>query len=411
MSKAPTGLRWRNGRAYVDLSHERFRDGRLAMSLRTSDPDRAVERLQTLKTLMERGEWAMIEHLRSGGLHITDVAAAVRDNRVGELKRGMHEAPVLADAVDAFLQTTEATTSARTYKTYRGACNLLVEHFGLEYEMDQLTREAAEAYLHGPKETAVGRVWAAHSIQSHRKIAAALWDHAIERDRERAANARLEGRLARNPWKDAKVPEVRQTRHVWLQPEEWLDLVDAVRGRPHLGLLTLAYRAGLRQQEATHLRTDVDIVLDGPEPVVKIQPREGQYSWKPKTSNSVRVVPLTPDAVELLREHRKHFAGERYFIRPSTEDKPLSPSACVKWTREAYEAVGIEYGREGDGCTLHTGRHTYASWLAQAGVPLNFVADLLGDTLQVVADTYAHLTPDSLRASAMVGFELVERAR
>ncbi len=65
--------------------------------------------------------------------------------------------------------------------------------------------------------------------------------------------------------------------------------------------------------------------------------------------------------------------------------------------REAFEDAGIKYGREGDGLTLHSGRHTYASWLAQGGRPLNVIASLLGDTTKVVEDTYAHLVPDTFR--------------
>ena len=106
--------------------------------------------------------------------------------------------------------------------------------------------------------------------------------------------------------------------------------------------------------------------------------------------------------VAILGDHiRRGYAGERYLIRTKRYDKPLSSERSIHWTRRAFETAGIRYGRKGDGLTLHSGRHTFASWLAQDGVPLNVIAKLLGDTTKVVEDTYAHLIPDTYRAAVM----------
>ena len=39
----------------------------------------------------------------------------------------------------------------------------------------------------------------------------------------------------------------------------------------------------------------------------------------------------------------------------------------------------------------HAFRHTYATHLVEAGVPIAHVAELLGDTIAVVESTYAHV--------------------
>jgi integrase len=49
------------------------------------------------------------------------------------------------------------------------------------------------------------------------------------------------------------------------------------------------------------------------------------------------------------------------------------------------------------GVIFHTLRHTFASWLVMRQVDLFTVAQLLGDTLKMVEDTYAHLAPDFKR--------------
>ncbi len=96
---------------------------------------------------------------------------------------------------------------------------------------------------------------------------------------------------------------------------------------------------------------------------------------------------------------RLGFAGDRYLIRVRGRDEPISRATATHWTRQAFEAAGIKYGRDGDGLTLHSGRHTYASWLAQDGVSLNVIAKLLGDMTKVVEETYAHLIPDTYRTA------------
>lgn len=58
------------------------------------------------------------------------------------------------------------------------------------------------------------------------------------------------------------------------------------------------------------------------------------------------------------------------------------------WTA-AREALGIE-------CRWHDLRHTCASWLAQAGVPLHTIGEFLGHSSTAVTQRYAHLLPSHL---------------
>lgn len=46
---------------------------------------------------------------------------------------------------------------------------------------------------------------------------------------------------------------------------------------------------------------------------------------------------------------------------------------------------------------FHDLRHTFASWLVQAGVPLTEVRDLIGHASIEMTERYAHLVPDRLR--------------
>ncbi len=59
---------------------------------------------------------------------------------------------------------------------------------------------------------------------------------------------------------------------------------------------------------------------------------------------------------------------------------------------------GIEDRRQK--VTFHTCRHTCASWLVQAGIPLFTVQKILGHSTIALTERYSHLAPDSFRDAA-----------
>jgi site-specific recombinase XerD len=64
--------------------------------------------------------------------------------------------------------------------------------------------------------------------------------------------------------------------------------------------------------------------------------------------------------------------------------------------REAVRKAGLS------GVNFHTLRHTFASRLVQAGVPLNTVRELLGHGSMQVTMRYAHLAPNNLHEAVAV---------
>lgn len=66
--------------------------------------------------------------------------------------------------------------------------------------------------------------------------------------------------------------------------------------------------------------------------------------------------------------------------------------------REAWDRAREETGID---CRWHDLRHTCASWLVQAGVPIYTVAQFLGHSSPAVTQRYAHLAPTHLKEAVL----------
>lgn len=71
----------------------------------------------------------------------------------------------------------------------------------------------------------------------------------------------------------------------------------------------------------------------------------------------------------------------------------------------AREKAG-KAGRNLTSKSFHSLRHSFNSWLANAGVPQEIRQRILGHASVAMNDGYTHMSPDTLRA-ALVGVPLV----
>ena len=101
------------------------------------------------------------------------------------------------------------------------------------------------------------------------------------------------------------------------------------------------------------------------------------------------IVPISPKLLPLLEEARKGA------VCPFVIQHGGKPVKSVKTgTRAAARRAGLK------GVTPHVLRHTGATWLAIAGVPLDQIGRLLGHTdPRVTLRTYAKHSPDYLKGA------------
>jgi integrase len=224
--------------------------------------------------------------------------------------------------------------------------------------------------------------------------------------------AERDGLVDANPCVGVRVPsdgrEERPARI--LIPEECAAIVDAARamdarlGRSLCGpLFALAFGTGLRSGEllalvwgpdgldlegaVVHVRRSLDR-NPGPDALYPIVP--------PKSRASRRDVPLPPDDLTLLRQHRlaTRRPGEGALVFADDQGRPLNAKGVVRYAwRSAVRAAGIAEPLP----TLHDARHAYATHALRAGLTLHAVARLLGHgDVSLVARRYGHALPDEL---------------
>lgn len=401
----PPGLRRRGERAYYVRELPKAVGGdRISKSLEAEwGSELAGTHLSAVNTLWDRGDWPVLRRWQAGEIHISELVRAVREGSWERLRRLNADGYLLGKAVEEHVARTEATRRWKTAAGHRATCEALVDHFGPDRPMHTITKAEAEEFLHAPKKTNREKPWSPSTQELARIRAGALWHYAMDREAE---EARLRGAvptLTVSPWKKAETHKVEKVRPGVLTPEEIIDLIvhPATAATPSAALLGCGALAGLRRNEARHLRTTEDVHIwpkaewtEWEAGSLHVQSRKGEGEWYTKTENSERTVPIPPVLATLILDHmRRGYAGTRYLFRTPGRDRPIGETTFRRWVCTAFEAVGLNYGQEGDGLTYHNLRHSYATILLSEGVSIAAVAELLGDTQEIVLSTYSHALP------------------
>jgi integrase len=203
-----------------------------------------------------------------------------------------------------------------------------------------------------------------------------------------------------NPFRGAmrSLPTVRTEEMVFLSSQE-VDTIAAEIGELYRPLVILLARTGLRWSEATALKVS-DVELFGPRKtvtVVRAWKRDDDgtmYIGEPKSRRSRRTLPLdaaTVDALIPLVASRN--PGDWLFTSKTGRVVAHSTFRKDHWvpTLDRLNATGMLGKRP----RIHDMRHTHASWLIAAGLPLTAVQRRLGhESIQTTSDRYGHLDSD-----------------
>jgi integrase len=228
-------------------------------------------------------------------------------------------------------------------------------------------------------------------------------------------DAVLSKKLHGSPCVEIALPAVVPPAERWLTPHEYdriqLALANRMLEVPHRGaartvrpdplapmwraLVALGCYSGLRCPgeltglDVRHLDLDRRLVR-----VQQVLTRHGMKDYPKTGPGSERWVPFPPEVGELLWRWVGDRTSGPVFL--GARGGRLSEIAIRRVWRAALAEAGVEY------IEPYSMRHTAISWLAQAGVSSDEIADIVGHTSSRMMGVYRHMRPgvhDRVRAA------------
>jgi integrase len=187
------------------------------------------------------------------------------------------------------------------------------------------------------------------------------------------------GMLERNPASRIKPLPEPQGRTRFLSLDEAKRLLEA-SSRHLTPIIVCALETGMRRSEILGLRwSDVDMRT------------QTIYLGDTKNGESRRV-PISNRLFSVLSTLPRRLGSDHVFNGEPKIGKTGTPFHDVRTSFEnACRRAGIEQFR------FHDLRHTAASHMAMAGVPLRTIGEILGHKTAAMTERYAHLTPEHKR--------------
>ncbi len=204
------------------------------------------------------------------------------------------------------------------------------------------------------------------------------------------------GLLFRNPAKNVKLKKGDKKERPYLTDDDVRRLIASAEGHPwQIGLIILAH--GLRISEMLALRrSSVIIVNDIPcfdvKQAVKREFRSDNQQGinktilqlsEPKTKSSVRLVPIAPSSVNIVRKHIEYldekancsygcFESDPFLVCAPMLGSMIAPDRFRKWFRECADKADLS-----NDVTPHALRHYAARTMVRFGSP-SAAAKVLG---------------------------------
>ncbi|SHK42382.1 tyrosine-type recombinase/integrase [Desulforamulus aeronauticus] len=162
------------------------------------------------------------------------------------------------------------------------------------------------------------------------------------------------------------------------------------KGYKHYPIILILLVTGMRLGEVLGLKwKDVNFTKNAITIQRSVNIRKRTVKDEPKTMNSLRTIILDQETMNLLKEIKGTKKVQTISINNSLifqeNGKPISSSAVRNTFNRMLNKSGLPHMR------VHDLRHTAVSIMLDSGYTLAEVAYLIGDTIETITRTYAHL--------------------
>jgi integrase len=190
------------------------------------------------------------------------------------------------------------------------------------------------------------------------------------------------GLVAENPARKCKLLRVPMKESAFLNEDAFLNVCSQTKDIRFRRFLWLAGLTGMRRGELLNLHWED---LDFQEQLIRIRNRSNFVvkGLRPRT------IPM-PGSIRSLFEPDMKARG--YVFSNDDGVTHWNPHTVSRRFKQLARRAALP-----EGVHLHSLRHSYASWMIQAHVPLFQVQALLGHRSGSTSEIYTHLTNDSLR--------------
>lgn len=159
-----------------------------------------------------------------------------------------------------------------------------------------------------------------------------------------------------------------------LSKQEVENLLKCIQNIKHKAMLSLIYAAGLRKGELINLRKK-DILFS--RKCIFVKNAKGKKD---------RIVMLSPKIENMLHQYIKIHSPKYWLFEGQTRGQYSETSLQNIFTKAKRKSDVNPY------ITIHGLRHSFATHLHEAGVPLNGIKDLLGHNSIKTTEIYLHLS-------------------
>ncbi|MGA3244371.1 MAG: site-specific integrase [Bacteroidota bacterium] len=193
------------------------------------------------------------------------------------------------------------------------------------------------------------------------------------------------GIIPKNPFKEVKNVKIPEKEPLFLSPDEFGRLMESTADQQLRAIMLFAVCTSMRVGELVNVRwPDIDLVNR----VIQLKNRP-DFTLKGKRQ---RPIPVNDTCLSLLETMDRRSE----FLFCNRKGGKLSARWVSERFRRAKEKAGFPKGIH-----MHSLRHTGASWLVQAGVPLAYVQRILGHYSITTTQIYVHSVPEHLQESVV----------